>query len=131
MLSTHTTYEFQRNSDGLTISLTGTVGIYRGVITTKKMYLRTTPDQDVDFTEFDVSDYSKHTPVETSQFIWNIPTDLRTTTTPVDRSTSTPARNGEFEIKFDAIKALLEEDTEYTNTRDTLFNKYSSEDFTL
>tara|TARA_B100000579_G_scaffold278571_1_gene230452 strand:+ start:84 stop:491 length:408 start_codon:yes stop_codon:yes gene_type:complete len=128
MLNIHTTYEFSRNSDGETISLTGTVGAYKGEIPTKKIFVRTTPDQDTDFTEIEVLDYESVTPKETSVFIWNIPTDLRTSATPVDKSGSTPERNGEFEDKLKQIKEQLDDDTEYTNTVSSLMNKYSEED---
>jgi|TARA_B110000196_G_C20853593_1_gene523985 hypothetical protein len=130
MLSTHTTYDFLRTGTETT-SITITLGVYKGVIPRKTVYTRTTPDQDSDFTAIERDDYSSQTPEETSTFSWNIPSDLRTTTQPVDRTGTTPERTGEFENKFDLIKMALDDDSDYTNTRDTLFNKYTSEDFTL
>ena len=131
MLSTHSTYDFQRTSGGETNSITVTVGVYKGDIPTKTIYTRTTPDQDTEFTELEVADYASKTPEETSTFIWTIPSDLKTTAQPVDRSGKTPERTGDFENKLNLIKMELEDDTEYTNTRDTLFNKYTQEVFTL
>ncbi len=124
MLSTHTTYDFQRTSGGETHSITITVGVYKGDIPKKTIYTRTTPDQDSDFTALEADDYSSQTPEETDTFIWTIPNELKTTAQPVDRSGTTPERTGDFEHKLDLIKMKLEDDTEYTNTRDALFNKY-------
>ncbi len=131
MLSLNTTYDFQRTSSGETHSITVTVGVYKGDIPTKTIYTRTTPDQDSNFTELEVPDYSSKTPEETDIFIWTIPTELKTTAQPVDRSGKTPERTGDFEHKLDLIKMELAEDTEYTNTRDVLFDKYKEEVFTL
>ena len=131
MLSTHTTYDFQRTSGGETHSITVTVGVYKGVIPKKTIYTRTTPDQDSDFTAVEVDDYSSQTPEETDTFIWTIPSDLKTTAQPVDRSGTTPERTGDFEHKLDLIKMELADDTEFTNARDTLFNKYNLQVFTL
>ncbi len=125
MLSTHTTYDFQRTSGGETNSITITIGVYKGVIPTKTIYARTTPDQDSDFTAMEADDYSSQTPEETDTFIWTIPTELKTTAQPVDRTGETPERYGDFELKFSKIKMILADDTEFTNTRDTLFNKYT------
>ena len=70
MLSTHTTYDFQRTGGGETHSITITIGVYKGVIPQKTIYTRTTPDQDSDFTALEADDYSSQTPEETDTFIY-------------------------------------------------------------
>jgi hypothetical protein len=124
MLSTHTTYDFHRTSGGETHSITIIIGVYKGVIPQKTIYTRTTPDQDSDFTALEADDYSSQTPEETDTFIYTIPTDLKTTAQPVDRSGTTPERTGDFELKLSKIKMILDDDEEFINTRDTLFNKH-------
>ena len=131
MLTNYTEYEFQRDSSGKTISLTAKVGIYRGAIPTREQYFRTTPDQDTDFTKFEVSDFSSSTPIEVIKVPYNIPSNLQTTSTPVDRSGETPERNGEFEINLLKIKMILDEEGDIIEANSTLSEKYATEVVTL
>ena len=131
MLTNHTEYEFQRDSSGKTISLTAKVGIYRGAIPTREQYVRTTPDQDTEFTKFEVFDFSSLTPLEVIEVAYNIPSNLQTTATPVDRSGETPERYGEFEINLQKIKMILDEEGDIITANSTLSEKYATEVVTL
>jgi hypothetical protein len=124
MLSIYETYDFQRDSNGKTVSLSITVGIYRGELPTKKVLARTTPDQDVDFTEFTRVDLDSATPLETITIPWNIPSDLQTTALPADRSGSTPERYTEFDENLMKLKMEFQEDGDYENAIETLMSKY-------
>ncbi len=126
MLTSFTTYDFQRTSGGKTVSLQALVSIYEGEIPTKVMYYRTTPDQDTEFTQYDQLDFSSLTPLETIKVPYTIPSKLQTTELPADRSGTTPERYTDFDIKLREIKTELdEEDSDVTTAIHTLFEKYS------
>ncbi len=154
MLTYNTEYEFQRTSSGETVSLTATISLYKGDIPMKEYYFRTgdpncntkgtrlkdgvmvdveddSPTED--YTKSEIPDFSSLTPIDTETYIWNIPSELRTTAQPVDKSGKTPAKAGDFEIKQSLIRMKLKEDTEHINSLATLEarNDANEYDFTI
>ena len=130
MLSTHDTYEFQRKSNGETVSLVCTISLYDKTPSNKTIYYRDPPGEET-FKSVEVEDYSTITPIDKIEFSWNIPEELQTSAQPADRSGSTPEKFTDFDHKLKKIKTVLADDTEYTNTYNTLWDKHSNRDFTI
>ena len=129
MLSTHDTYEFQRKSNGETVSLICTISLYDKTPSNKTIYYRDPPGEET-FKSVEVEDYSTITPIDKIEFSWNIPEELQTSAQPADRSGSTPEKFTDFDNKLTKIRTVLADDTEYTNTYKTLWDKHSNRDFT-
>ncbi len=127
MLSTKDTYEYQRKSNGETVSLICTISIYDKEPSNKTVYYRDPPGEET-FKSVEVPDYSTITPIDKIEFSWNIPTNLQTSAQPANRSGSTPEKFTEFDEKHEQIIMILEEDSEYTNTYKTLWDKYDGTD---
>ena len=130
MLSTNDTYEFQRKSNGETVSLVCTISLYDKTPSNKTIYYRDPPGEET-FKSVEVEDYSTITPIDKIEFSWNIPEELQTSAQPADRSGSTPEKFTDFDHKLKEIKTVLADDTEYTNTYNTLWDKHSNRDFTI
>ena len=130
MLSTHDTYEFQRKSNGETVSLICTISLYDKTPSNKTIYYRDPPGEET-FKSVEVEDYSTITPIDKIEFSWNIPEELQSSAQPADRSGSTPEKFTDFDHKLKKIKTVLADDTEYTNTYNTLWDKHSNRDFTI
>ena len=130
MLSTNDTYEFQRKSNGETVSLVCTISLYDKTPSNKTIYYRDPPGEET-FKTVEVEDYSTITPIDKIEFSWNIPEELQTSAQPADRSGSTPEKFTDFDHKLKEIKTVLADDTEYTNTYNTLWDKHSNRDFTI
>lgn len=130
MLSTHDTYEFQRKSNGETVSLVCTISLYDKTPSNKTIYYRDPPGEET-FKSVEVEDYSTITPIDKIEFSWNIPEELQSSAQPADRSGSTPEKFTDFDHKLKKIKTVLADDTEYTNTYNTLWDKHSNRDFTI
>ena len=77
---------------------------------------------------YEVPEYSQITAIEESIFVWNIPEEFRTTALPADRTGSDPETFTDFDDKFTKIKETLESDDEYTNTVQSLWDKYGGTD---
>ncbi len=107
MLETNTTFTFQRDSDNKTISCTVATSVYDETYVYKTIALRTTPDQDVDFTTVRMLDFDNMSALETKSFNYTLEDAQQTTANPVDRSGSTPARNGEFEAKRAEVVTII------------------------
>jgi len=131
MLSTHDTYEFQRKSNGETVSLICTISLYDKTPSKKTIYYRDYETGEETFKSVEVEDYSTITPIDKIEFSWNIPEELQTSAQPADRSGSTPEKFTDFDHKLKEIKTVLADDTEYTNTYNTLWDKHSNRDFTI
>ena len=130
MLSTHDTYEFQRKSNGETVSLICTISLYDKTPSNKTIYYRDPPGEET-FKSVEVEDYSTITPIDKIEFSWIIPEELQTSAQPADRSGSTPEKFTDFDDKLTKIRTVLADDTEYTNTYNTLWDKHSNRDFTI
>ena len=130
MLSTNDTYEFQRKSNGETVSLVCTISLYDKTPSNKTIYYRDPPGEET-FKSVEVEDYSTITPIDKIEFSWNIPEELQTSAQPADRSGSTPEKFTDFDHKLKEIQTVLADDTEYTNTYNTLWDKHSNKDFTI
>ena len=130
MLSTNDTYEFQRKSNGETVSLVCTISLYDKTPSNKTIYYRDPPGEET-FKSVEVEDYSTITPIDKIEFSWNIPEELQTSAQPADRSGSTPEKFTDFDHKLKEIQTVLADDTEYTNTYNTLWDKHSNRDFTI
>lgn len=130
MLSTNDTYEFQRKSNGETVSLICTISLYDKTPSNKTIYYRDPPGEET-FKSVEVEDYSTITPIDKIEFSWNIPEELQSSAQPADRSGSTPEKFTDFDHKLKKIKTVLADDTEYTNTYNTLWDKHSNRDFTI
>lgn len=130
MLSTNDTYEFQRKSNGETVSLICTISLYDKTPSNKTIYYRDPPGEET-FKSVEVEDYSTITPIDKIEFSWNIPEELQTSAQPADRSGSTPEKFTDFDHKLKEIQTVLADDTEYTNTYNTLWDKHSNRDFTI
>lgn len=131
MLSTHDTYEFQRKSNGETVSLICTISLYDKTPSKKTIYYRDYETGEETFKSVEVEDYSTITPIDKIEFSWNIPEELQSSAQPADRSGSTPEKFTDFDHKLKKIKTVLADDTEYTNTYNTLWDKHSNRDFTI
>ena len=131
MLSTNDTYEFQRKSNGETVSLVCTISLYDKTPSKKTIYYRDYETGEETFKSVEVEDYSTITPIDKIEFSWNIPEELQTSAQPADRSGSTPEKFTDFDHKLKEIKTVLADDTEYTNTYNTLWDKHSNRDFTI
>ena len=129
MLSTNDTYEFQRKSNGETVSLVCTISLYDKTPSNKTIYYRDPPGEET-FKSVEVEDYSTITPIDKIEFSWNIPTNLQTSAQPADRSGSTPEKFTDFDHKLTKIRTVLTDDTEYTNTYKTLWDRHSYKTFT-
>tara|TARA_B100001175_G_C18974589_1_gene386853 strand:- start:60 stop:452 length:393 start_codon:yes stop_codon:yes gene_type:complete len=129
MLSTNDTYEFQRKSNGETVSLVCTISLYDKTPSNKTIYYRDPPGEET-FKSVEVEDYSTITPIDKIEFSWNIPTNLQTSAQPADRSGSTPEKFTDFDNKLTKIRTVLTDDTEYTNTYKTLWDRHSNKTFT-
>lgn len=131
MLSTNDTYEFQRKSNGETVSLICTISLYDKTPSKKTIYYRDYETGEETFKSVEVEDYSTITPIDKIEFSWNIPEELQSSAQPADRSGSTPEKFTDFDHKLKKIKTVLADDTEYTNTYNTLWDKHSNRDFTI
>lgn len=131
MLSTHDTYEFQRKSNGETVSLICTISLYDKTPSKKTIYYRDYETGEETFKSVEVEDYSTITPIDKIEFSWNIPEELQSSAQPADRSGSTPEKFTDFDHKLKEIQTVLADDTEYTNTYNTLWDKHSNRDFTI
>ena len=107
MLETNTTFTFQRDGDNKTISCTVATSVYDETYVYKTIGLRTTPNQDVDFTTHQVLDFDNMSALETKSFNYTLEEAQQTTANPVDRSGSTPARYGEFEAKYAEVENII------------------------
>ena len=129
MLSTNDTYEFHRKNNGETVSLTCTISLYDKTPSSKTIYYRDPPGEET-FETAEVPDYSSIKPIDEIEFSWSIPEELQTSAQPADRSGSTPEKFTDFDNKLKRIKMLLSDDTEYTNTYNTLWDRHTDNEFT-